>query len=113
MFWMPLLLSRGSQNSHVTVFGSIQLVFRKSGVLRTVNEAASRAVIALLSTANENHLIFTTSQSVFRIQTLNFIFFIAVKNFKNFSQSRIIETYKYHEGFSFRVSPKLYIYNTR
>jgi pyruvate/2-oxoacid:ferredoxin oxidoreductase beta subunit len=34
-------LSRGSQNSHVTVFGSIQLVFRKSGVLRTVNGAGS------------------------------------------------------------------------
>ena len=30
-----------SQNSHVTVFGSIQFVFRKSGVLRTVNGAAS------------------------------------------------------------------------
>jgi hypothetical protein len=27
-------------------------------------------------------LVFTTSQSAFRIQTLNFIFFIAVKNFK-------------------------------
>jgi hypothetical protein len=27
-------------------------------------------------------LVFTTSQSAFRIQILNFIFFIAVKNFK-------------------------------
>jgi hypothetical protein len=27
-------------------------------------------------------LVFTTSQSAFRIQTLNFLFFIAVKNFK-------------------------------
>ena len=27
-------------------------------------------------------LVFTTSQSAFRIQTLNFILFIAVKNFK-------------------------------
>jgi hypothetical protein len=33
----PILLSTGSQNSHVTVFGWILLVFRKSGVLRTVN----------------------------------------------------------------------------
>jgi hypothetical protein len=37
---MTVLAAR-SQNSHVTVFGSIQLVFRKSGVLRIVNGAAS------------------------------------------------------------------------
>ena len=33
------LLSSGSQNSHVAVFGSILLVFGESGVLRTLNGA--------------------------------------------------------------------------
>jgi hypothetical protein len=41
LFWLPLLENRGNQNNcHVTVFCSIPLVFRKSGVLRTVNGAA-------------------------------------------------------------------------
>jgi hypothetical protein len=41
----PLLENQGSQNSHsrVTVFCSMPLVFRKSGVLRTVNGAACKS----------------------------------------------------------------------
>ena len=46
LFWLPLLAQVGVvrtvQNCHVTVFCSIPLVFRKSGVLRTVDGAACR-----------------------------------------------------------------------
>jgi hypothetical protein len=38
---------------HVTVFGSIQLVFQKSGVFRTVNGAASQSTAKQLSTLQD------------------------------------------------------------
>jgi hypothetical protein len=64
LFWLPLLKSWGSQNSHVTMFGSILLVFWKSWVLRTVSGASRLWFVCDL--INYSAILQSTHKQIFK-----------------------------------------------